>query len=114
MEPIMLSQITSEVTNTWQLFHGSKEARAHVVFGEKSLVVLLENAFSPAERKLAIEGRSANRLQKYFAAVLVMVGNSLKEELERIMHKKVSFSGQSMDLKSGWVMCVFQIGPSTP
>ncbi|NJN43269.1 MAG: DUF2294 family protein [Anaerolineae bacterium] len=85
------------------------DAKAHIVFGENSLAVLLENAFPPAERKIALEGKNAFRLQKYYAAVVALACNSLKDELSEIIQKKISFSGQSIDLKTGWVMCVFQI-----
>jgi uncharacterized protein YbcI len=111
METLILSQITTEATNIWQLFHGSITAKAHVVLGENSLAILLENALSPAERKLASEGKSALKLQKYYAAVVSMACNALKMELENFLQTKIIFAGQSMDLKTGWVMCIFQTEP---
>jgi uncharacterized protein YbcI len=109
MKKNIVSKIASEIIKSWQLLHGSMDAKAHIVFGENSLTILLENAFPPAERKLALEGRGALNLEKYYAAVVALACNSIKEEIGKIIQKKVTYSGQSMDLKTGWVMCIFQI-----
>jgi uncharacterized protein YbcI len=85
-------------------------ASVTVVLGEKTLVVTLHEALSPAEKEMARTTEGAARVHEYHRQLFHDSAGTLHKELNRILGVEVSESTVDMQPPTGRVAEVFSTG----
>lgn len=108
--PNMAQQIAVAASAFEQRRTGHIPKAVTVVLSEKTLVITLHGALSPAEQQLAKSAAGAAQIQEYHRQLFVNASESLREEIKRITGVEVREATAEVEPATGTVVGVFTSG----
>ena len=84
-----LDRLSQDFLAAWHDFHGFKAGNAYALIGPDRLAILIEGAFSKAERKLAEAQAGENLLREYVSEVLNQICETMLTQIEQAAQRKV-------------------------
>lgn len=105
-----LQEIADGVLTAWQTHHGTVTGTAHAVSGSSSLFVIIENAFSPAERHLMEQEGKHTEYVSYVESLLAHICQEQTAVLRETANLDIVSAGANMNPIDGWVLCFFRLG----
>jgi hypothetical protein len=106
-----LSGLAQFLLKEWQQAHGTPHGAASALAGPDSFAIHLEDAFSKAELNLATQPAGQNLIFNYTEGLLDQVCHNLIARVEDATGHKVISTGFSFNLKAGWIICFYKLGP---
>jgi uncharacterized protein YbcI len=104
-----LDHLAQDFLTAWQNAHGFSAGSARSLIGPERLAILIEGAFSKAERKLA-EAQSGETLLREFASELLnQICAAMLEKIERVAERKVLSSDINVNPDADQVMFIFKL-----
>ena len=108
-QPEHLNSLADEFLAAWQIAHGYAAGHARVLDGPEHLAILIEGAFTQAERKLAQEPQGLDLLREYVLELLQQISGELAVRIEDVVRRPVRASDVNVNLKADQVMFIFSL-----
>jgi len=89
---------------------GRAPASVTVVLSDDTLVISLHDAFTPAEKALALSPAGAAQVQEFHRQLFLTSADSLRKEITRITGREVREAAAEVELASGTVVHTFTTG----
>ena len=97
---------------SWTQANGASESRVEVLAGQDRFVILIEGAFTKAERALA-EGHSAEQtLRQYLKGLMDIIAEQAVPYLDGMIGRKARALGTDVNFEGGWVLWYFSLETS--
>jgi uncharacterized protein YbcI len=94
----------------WARLHGLGHRAASALAGSDHIAVIIEEAFSPAEQRLARQTPGQNVMQTYTEQMLAQLYEAVTPRVEAHHGRHVVGASYSLNFTAGWVVCVFKLG----
>ena len=108
-QPDPLNQLAQEFLSAWRAAHGFQSGSASALTGENHLAILIEGAFSQAERKLAETQNGEVLLREYALELLQQICAEKQNLIHQATLREVSTSDVSVNLERDQVIFVFNL-----
>jgi uncharacterized protein YbcI len=103
-----IEDLAGEILKAWQAAHGVNTGKASLLVGPNQIAVLIEEAFSKAEKKLA-EGQTGKELlRKYSLELLNQICTDMKVRIESAVGSTMKDSDVIANPDADQVMFVFK------
>jgi uncharacterized protein YbcI len=106
----MARQIAQAASDFEQRRTGHMPKSVTVVLSEKTLVITLHGALSPAEKALAKSPAGAAQVQEFHRQLFANASDSLREDIKRITGVEVREATAEVEPTTGTVVSVFTTG----
>jgi uncharacterized protein YbcI len=111
--------LAAALGDLWERAHGVPAGKVHVLAGPDSIVVLIKDALSPAERAAAQRTEGQALVQRYAEQLLGTIQPDLRAQVETITGRQAIPTSQHADTIAGHVLCYYDLGerlmlPSVP
>jgi uncharacterized protein YbcI len=108
------STIAQQIARAASAFQGQRTGHlpqsVSVVLSDKTLVITLHEALSPAEKALAKSPAGAAQVQEFHRQLFANASGSLREEIKRITGAEVREATAEVEMTTGTVVQVFTTG----
>ena len=105
-----LDGLAQNFLTSWREAHGLSASSASFLIGPDHLAILLEGAFSQAERKLAEAQSGENLLREYATELLNHICATMIERIQRAVKREVTASDVNVTPDTGQVLFIFKLG----
>ena len=102
-------KISQAFLETWQDVHGFSAGSANVLMGPQQLVIIIDGAFSRAERNLAKNQSGKNLLITYTNALLQQISDTMVVQVEQTVERQVLTHMYNVNIPADQVMFSFQL-----
>lgn len=110
----VIARLEEELLRAWQSAHGVKTGKASALVGSERLAILIDDAFSRAERKMAEAQAGEMLLRQYALELLNQICNETSLNIELEIGRKIRSREVNVNLDANQVMFVFRFEPSDP
>ena len=104
-----LDRLSQDFLAAWHDSHGFKAGNASALIGPDRLAILIEGAFSKAERKLAEAQTGENLLREYASELLNQICETMMTRIEQAAQRKVLSSDINVNPDADQVMFIFKL-----
>ena len=105
-----LDRLAQDFLMAWREAHGFRAGSASALIGPDHLAILIEGAFSQAERKLAEAQSGENLLREYATELLNHICVTMINRIEHAAKREVAASDINVTPDSDQVMFIFKLG----
>jgi uncharacterized protein YbcI len=103
-QSIPLDHLGDRFLKAWMEANGVTDCQAKVLTGEGGLAIIIEGAFTQAERLLAERRPAENPLRHYVNALMNVILEDEIPSLTREVGQKIMSFGNDINFEKGWVM----------
>ena len=104
-----LAALAEDFLSAWQEAHGFSGGEARALFGTDRLAILIDGAFSQAEKKLAEEERGEALLRHYAVELLAQVCDQMSVRIQEAVDLNVQSSDVSANPDGDQILFVFKL-----
>ncbi len=104
-----LDQLAQELLAAWSSAHGFDAGSARALVGEDRLAILIEGAFSEAERKLAEDQNGEVLLRQYAVELLNQICQEKYSLIQQATQQEVITSDISVNAEKDQVLFIFHM-----
>jgi uncharacterized protein YbcI len=112
LEEKVIKHLQQNFLLAWQEAHGVKSGKASALIGPDHLAMLIDNAFSRAERTMAGEKPGKALLRQYALELLNQICNEISLEIEETAGCKIRSRDVNVNLDENQVMVIFSFESS--
>jgi len=106
----MAEQVAQAASKFQQQSTGHAPKAVTVVLSEKTLVITLDGALSPAEQAMAANPAGAAQVQEFHRHLFATSSDALRQEIKRIIGVEVCEAAAEVDAATGMVVHAFTSG----
>jgi uncharacterized protein YbcI len=109
-----VDQLASRFLESWVQANGVSDCRVAALTGDGCFVILIEGAFTQAERLLAQRERADNPLRQYLNGLMKVIGEETISADRKIAGQQVRSVGTDVNFEQGWVMWYVRLADPQP
>jgi uncharacterized protein YbcI len=104
-----VDDLAEELLLNWHLAHGVKSGKENILIGIEHLAILVDHAFSQAERKMAETQEGEALIPQYALELLNQICDDRESRIEDITRKKILSCDVNVNLDANQVMFLFSL-----
>jgi uncharacterized protein YbcI len=104
-----LDLLAQDFLKAWHDAHGFCAGSARSLIGPERLAILIDGAFSKAERKLAEAQSGETLLREYASELLNQICATMIEQIEQVIGRKILSSDINVNPDADQVMFIFKL-----
>lgn len=110
----VLADLAQVLLQAWQEAHGVRLGEASSLVGPDQLAILIEGAFSQAERKLAQDQSGEALIRQYAKELLNQICEERLAQIERAVGRRVLSSSVNVNPELDQVLFIFKLETGQP
>lgn len=110
----LVDQLAGCLLEAWAKANGVSDSRVQVLTGEGCFAIVIEDAFTQAERLLAEREAVDNPLRRYLNGLMDVIGEEAIPAGGEIAGRRVRSLGTDVNFEQAWVMWFFKLEEAQP